>query len=310
MSQEFEDAVVIRGLEVRMPQRDRPYAESVPVVRELDLTVPAGQVTAIVGANGAGKTTTLRVVTGALAATAGAVEVLGRSLGPARIRPPQGAASMPDVSAYPRRWTPHQVAQLRGRVVPGFDSGRFFELLTNFRVPLGQEVHRLSQGQATQLGLAAALAQDPELLILDEPFAQLDPLARTELVDVLRDVMAREGRTLLLATHDLDGMERFVDQLVVVAQGRDVLSGDLESLREEFLLGEQDQSHGPDIPAPGGAFIGATTLGTITRALVHVDDAVGLPPTVSLRRPDVSEIVTHLLRAARADASHSRRAAR
>ena len=297
MTHSGEHAVVVRDLEVRLPGTDRPYAASLPVVRELDLTAPTGQVTALVGANGAGKTTTLRAVTGALPFTSGTVEVLGAALGPARLRPPHGLASVPEVSAYPRRWTAMHVAQLRARLVPGFDARGFEELLTRFRVPPGRELGRLSRGQATQLGLAAALAQDPQLLVLDELFAHLDPLARTELVDTLREVVARENRTLLLATHDLEGMDRFVDQLVVIAQGRDVVSGDVETLREEYLLLEQGQ--GASRPVPGGLLIGATTVGAATRALVHIDDAVGLPTDVSLRRPDVSEIVTHLMRAAR-----------
>lgn len=310
MSPSPSNAVAVRDLEVRLPSGGRPYTEPLPIIRGLDLTVPAGQVTALVGVNGAGKTTTLRTVTGALAVDAGTVEVLGTALGPARVRPPLGVASMPDISAYPQRWTPQHVARLRRRVVPGFDSVRFEELLTAFGVPHQRELRRLSRGQSTQLGLAAALAQDPQLLILDEPFAHLDPLARTELTEVLRDFMAHEERTLLLATHDLDGMDRFVDQLVVIAHGRDILSGEVESLREEFLLCELDLTDvdRPDLDqGPGQPFIGATSTGTGTRALISADDAVGLPTSASLSRPDVSEIVTHVLRAARADAPSHRR---
>lgn len=312
MNEYRNNAVTVRGLEVRVPPGERPYAEPLPVVRGLDLTVPVGQVTAMVGANGAGKTTTLRAITGAHPFSAGSIEVLGTALGSARVRPPHGAASLPGLSAHPRRWTARHVARLRQEAIPGFDAARFEELLTAFRVPHGRELRRLSQGQTTQLGLAAALAQDPQLLILDEPFAHLDPLARTELVDVLREYMSHEERTLLLATHDLDGMERFADHLVVVAQGVDVLSGDIESLREEFLLCELERSELAPEAAQEAAhsLVGATTTGTGTRALIAVDDAVGLPTTASLRRPDVSEIVTHLLCAARDGAATPRRTAR
>lgn len=304
MNHSSDHAMVVSGLEVHLPGGDSPYAASLAAVRGLELTVPTGQVTALVGANGAGKTTTLRAATGALPFTSGTVEVLGAALGPARVRPPQGLASVPDVSAYPRRWTADQVAQLRARLVPGFDARRFEGLLTRFGVPPGRELGRLSRGQAAQLGLAAALAQDPQLLVLDEPFAHLDPLACTELVDTLREDRARQDRTLLLATHDLEGMDRFVDQLVVIAQGRDVLSGDVESLREEFVLLEQGQGRarlGPEL------LIGPATVGTATRALVHVEDAAGLPTDASLRRPDMSEVITHLMRAARTGAPRTRR---
>ena len=307
MNENRADAVVVRGLEVRVPSTAKPYAAPLPVVRGLDLTVPSGQVTVMVGANGAGKTTTLRAITGAHPFSSGSVEVLGTALGTARVRPPQGMTSLPGLSAYPRRWTARHIARIRQDAIPGFDTAWFEELLTSFGVPHEQEVGRLSKGQATQLGLAAALAQDPRLLILDEPFAHLDPLARTELVDVLRCFMAGEDRALLLATHDLEGMERFADHLVVISQGIDVLSGDVESLREEYVLCELESAA---MTEPGGSLVGPTTTGAGTSALVAVEDAVGLPTTASLRRPDVSEIVTHLLRAAREDTAAPRRTAR
>ncbi|AXK44382.1 ATP-binding cassette domain-containing protein [Brachybacterium saurashtrense] len=307
MSENRSHAVIVRGLEVRVPSAAKPFAGPLPVVRGLDLTVPTGQVTVMVGANGAGKTTTLRAVTGAHPFSAGSIEVLGTALGPARVRPPQGVASLPGISAHPRRWTSRHIARMRKDAVPGFDVTWFEELLTAFGIPREQEVNRLSQGQATQLGLASALAQDPRLLILDEPFAHLDPLARTELVDVLRCFMAGEDRTLLIATHDLEGMERFADQLVMVSRGVDVVSGDVESLRDEFLLCAIDSEVTTELEA---SLVGPTTTGAGTSALVAVDDAVGLPTTATLRRPDVSEIVTHLLRAARDDAAAERRTAR
>ena len=307
MNENRADAVVVRGLEVRVPSTAKPYAAPLPVLRGLDLTVPSGQVTVMVGANGAGKTTTLRTVAGVHPFSAGTLEVLGTTMGPARVRPPQGVASLPSISALPRRWTSRHIARMRRGALPGFDAAWFEELLTSFGVPLEQEVGRLSKGQATQLGLAAALAQDPRLLILDEPLAHLDPLARTELVDVLRCFMAGEDRTLLLATHDLEGMERFADHLVVISHGIDVLSGDVESLREEYVLCELESAA---MTEPGGSLVGPTTTGAGTSALVAVEDAVGLPTTASLRRPDVSEIVTHLLRAAREDTAAPRRTAR
>jgi len=304
MNDHRDDAVTVCGLEVRVHSGDRPYAEALPAVRGLDLTVPTGRVTAMVGANGAGKTTALRAITGALPFSAGSLEVVGTALGPARVRPPEGVASVPDIAAHPRHWTARHLARLRDEALPVFATARFEELLTAFGLPHDRELRSLSRGQAAQLGLAAALAQDPRLLVLDEPFAHLDPLARTDMIDVLREYMSREDRTLLLATHDLEGMERFADYLVVLDRGVDVLSGDIESLREEFLLCELENLHA----AP--ALVGATSTGLGTRALIAVDDAVGLPPTASLRRPDVSEIVTHLLRAARDGAATPRRTAR
>ncbi|MGO2310562.1 ABC transporter ATP-binding protein [Brachybacterium tyrofermentans] len=299
---EPEDAaVVVRDLAVELPSDERPYAAPIQAVRDLSFTVPAGQVTAIVGTNGAGKTTTLRALSGAVPFSDGSIEVLGTSLGPATVGLPDGVAIVPDAPAYPARWTARHVARAYSSTARHFDRARFDAYLVEHRVPAGRSVGGLSRGQLTRLAVAAALAHDPRLLILDEPLARLDPLARTGMVDNLRALMAREDRTILLSTHDLDGMDRFVDHLVVVAHGQNVLEGDVEMLREEFLLLEQDSAGpGMDGDSIASPMIGAVTTGGTTRALVHLEEAAGLPPGADLRRPGVSELVTHWLRAATA----------
>lgn len=312
-------AVDVRGLRVRLPSPAKGYAPPREVVRGLTFAAPAGQVTAVVGTNGAGKTTTLRAVVTALPFSEGSIEVLGTDVGPAGTPLPAGAAHVPDDPVYPEHWTAHDNARIRGRLDPAFDLSVFDAALAAHRVPHHRRRRELSRGQITQTALAAALAQDPRLLILDEPFARLDPLARTELVDELRTFMTGEDRSILLSTHDLEGMERFVDHLVVIADGQEVLTGSIESLREEFLLletadtrqdvGGQDVG-GKDVSIePGSPLIGATSHGGTLRALVHLEEAAGLPPASDLRRPDVHDLVTHWLRAARADEHGARRPA-
>src|SRR5699024_6863181 len=175
-------AVRVRGLSVDLPSLGRPYAAPLHAVRDLSFTAPTGQVIALVGANGAGKTTTLRTLLGAVPHTTGQVEVLGTAMGPADVPAPAGVALVPDAPAYPARWTPQHLARAhlaRETQVDSarFDPARFDARLTAHRIPAARPLHSLSRGQLTQLALAAALARDPQLLILDEPFAHLDPLA-------------------------------------------------------------------------------------------------------------------------------------
>jgi ABC-2 type transport system ATP-binding protein len=289
-------AVRVEDLTVELPSRDRPYAAPLRALQGLDLTVPAGQVTALVGANGAGKTTALRTMIGAIAWSTGRLEVLGTEIGAARVAVPSGVAVVPDTPAYPERWTARRVARAQ-EATGDVDHRRFEDLLTAHRVPVDRPVGTLSRGQLTQLAVAAALARDPRLLILDEPFARLDPLARTDLVDELRALMALGDRTVLLSTHDLEGMDRFIDHLVVIADGRAVLEGDVETLCEEFLLLEEPQEASAERGA-GSPLIGPVATGGTTRALVALDDAAGAAPGTSLRRPTMNELVTHCLRAA------------
>jgi ABC-2 type transport system ATP-binding protein len=269
-------AVRVEDLTVELPSRDRPYAAPLRALQGLDLTVPAGQVTALVGANGAGKTTALRTMIGAIAWSTGRLEVLGTEIGAARVAVPSGVAVVPDTPAYPERWTARRVARAQ-EATGDVDHRRFEDLLTAHRVPVDRPVGTLSRGQLTQLAVAAALARDPRLLILDEPFARLDPLARTDLVDELRALMALGDRTVLLSTHDLEG--------------------DVETLCEEFLLLEEPQEASAERGA-GSPLIGPVATGGTTRALVALDDAAGAAPGTSLRRPTMNELVTHCLRAA------------
>src|SRR5699024_11936100 len=113
----------------------RVCADASPGGPALDLTVPTGRVSAMVDANSAGKTTALRAITGALPFSAGSLEVVGTALGPARVRPPEGMASVPDIAAHPRHWTARHLARLRDEALPVFATARFEELLTAFGLP-------------------------------------------------------------------------------------------------------------------------------------------------------------------------------
>lgn len=169
-------------------------------------------------------------------------------------------------------------------------------------VPAGATVRNLSAGQATHFSLALALAGRPELLILDEPLARLDPLARPEMIDDLRGFMAGgEGeRSIVISTHDLEEMDRFVDHLVVLHEGRVICEGDVEDLLEEHLLATLEE--GALAGAPGllrGVRSGADGAGPGSiEGLVRVEDAAALPPSASIRAPQLREFVAMTLREA------------
>jgi ABC-2 type transport system ATP-binding protein len=199
--------------------------------------IAAGQVAGLVGANGAGKSTLLLLVTGLLEPTEGSVRVL--QLPPGR-RQKEALPRVGFVAQDHPLYSSFRVQELLefGRRLNGvrFDIHVALQRLQDADIPLNRRIGKLSGGQQAQVALALALAKRPELLILDEPVASLDPLARREFLRVLMDAVAADGMAVLLSSHLVSDLERVCDQLIVLAGGRVQLSGPIEDLMNEHQL--------------------------------------------------------------------------
>ncbi len=198
-------------------------------VRGLAVAIPAGRVAALVGPNGAGKTTLLNLVVGLAAPTAGVVTVLGG-------RPPGSRAAL-DGIAFVAQNTPlykglsaadmlHLTANLNRRFDQGYAQARLAEL----GIPLKQRADRLSGGQQAQLALTLALARRPQLLVLDEPMAMLDPLARHDFMATVMTAVADHGVSVVLSSHVLAELERVADYLIVMSAGQVQVAGEVDQL--------------------------------------------------------------------------------
>lgn len=194
----------------------------------LDLRVPRGFVTGMVGANGSGKTTTLRTLLGLIRADAGSIAM-----------PPMGeigvAFDQPFVLPY---WRVREAAEVYAACRPGWDQDWFDPLCRRFGLRADERVKELSRGQGNKLTIGLAMGNHPDLLILDEPTSGLDPAARADLVDLLREHMRREDASLLFSTHITSDLEQFADYLVFVDNGQVVYSGALDELLETFAYVE------------------------------------------------------------------------
>jgi len=196
--------------------------------------VPAGSLTGFVGANGAGKTTTMRVVLGILEPDGGTITWQGVPVDAAFRR---RIGYMPEERGlYPRMRVRGQLvhlARLHGRDAAAARR-RTDELLE--RLDLGEraddQVDALSLGNQQRAQIAAALVHEPDLLLLDEPFSGLDPVAVDRLTELLREVAA-SGVPVLFSSHQLELVERLCDRVVILAAGRVVAAGDVEALRQE-----------------------------------------------------------------------------
>jgi ABC-2 type transport system ATP-binding protein len=200
------------------------------------LEVPVGSVTALVGPNGAGKTTLLRLAVGLMKPTAGTVEVFGRS--------PRGdaAAVLPRVGfvaqEHPlyRSLTIADTLKLGRKLNPSWDDGVANARIERLGLRPGHKVRDLSGGQQSQVALTLALAKRPDFLVLDEPVASLDPLARREFLQTVMEVVAEDGTTVLLSSHIVADLERVCDHIVILAKGHTQLAGPIEEIMASHRL--------------------------------------------------------------------------
>jgi ABC-2 type transport system ATP-binding protein len=198
-------------------------------LRECSLAIPAGHVAALVGPNGAGKSTLLNLAVGLAAPSVGSVTVLGG-------RPAGSSAALSGV-AFVAQDTPlyknlsaadmlHLTRNLNWRFDQAFAEGRLIEL----GIPLERKAGRLSGGQQAQLALTLALARRPRLLVLDEPVAMLDPIARHDFMAMVLTAAADEGVSVLLSSHVLVELERAADYLILLSRGRVQVAGEVDEL--------------------------------------------------------------------------------
>lgn len=218
-------------------------------LRDCTFTIPAGSVVGLVGPNGAGKTTLLALTVGLLAPTEGSIEVLGET---ARAHT---AATLARVSYLAQDhplyggFTVADMFHLGRNMNPAWDQPLAEQRMETLGIPLKRKIKTLSGGQQAQVGLTMALAKRTPLLVLDEPVASLDPIAR---LDFMRDVMAASADTALtviIASHVISELERLCDWLLVLTEGRLQLAGPIDDLRAgHHLLTVPRQTPDADLP--------------------------------------------------------------
>jgi len=198
-------------------------------LRDCTLDIPRGKVTGLVGPNGAGKTTLLSLMVGLLSPTVGTIEVCDG-------RPAENPTQLAKVG-FVAQDTPTYAGlsvadhlRLGAHLNPRWDDAAARRRIARLGLDPGQKAGRLSGGQRAQLALTLGLAKRPELLILDEPVASLDPLARREFLQVLMEAVAEDEISVLLSSHLVSDLERVCDHLIVLVDSQVRVAGDVESL--------------------------------------------------------------------------------
>ena len=255
---------------------------------DCELDIPAGHVTGLVGPNGAGKSTLLNLAAGMLAPTAGTIEVCGGvpGSGPGQLAKVGSVAQ--DTPTYPGL-TVDEHLRLGARLNPGWDDALARARVRRLGLDPGQKAGRLSGGQRAQLALTLGIAKRPELLLLDEPVAALDPLARREFLQDLMESVAEHGLSVVLSSHLVADLERVCDHLVVLVAARVHVAGEVED-----LLATHHRLVGPrrDVATlPGNQHvITASHTDRQSTLLVRTDGPV-LDPAWSVSRINLEDLV-------------------
>jgi ABC-2 type transport system ATP-binding protein len=208
----------------------------VTALSDCDVTVPEGCICALIGPNGAGKTTLLRLLSGLARPTAGQMSVLGGA-------PRQDPAWLAEVGFLAqeiplyRRFTAEEHISIGAHLNRRrWDAALVRDRLKSLNIPLDRAAGSLSGGQRAQLALTLTLAKKPRLVLLDEPVAALDPLARRHFLATMADAVAESGLTVVLSSHLVADMERVVDYLILLSASHVQLSGDIDALLAEHRV--------------------------------------------------------------------------
>jgi ABC-2 type transport system ATP-binding protein len=204
-------------------------------LHDCTLDIPAGHLTALVGPNGAGKTTLMNMLVGLTIPTEGTATLLGD-------QPPGSPTALDDIAFVAqdaplyKNLSVADMLHLTRNLNRSFDRQYARARLAELKIPLKKKSGKLSGGQQAQLALTLALARHPQLLILDEPLAALDPLARQDFLSSVMTAMADEEVSVVLSSHALAELERVADYLVVLAEGEVRLAGEVEDLLAQHRM--------------------------------------------------------------------------
>ena len=272
-------------------------------LRDCTLSVPAGRVVGLVGPNGAGKTTLLQLAAGLLAPTSGAITVLSG-------RPADGPAQLGRVGFVAQDTPVYAGLSVAGHLRmgawlnPAWDGELAERRIRQLGLDPGQRGGSLSGGQRAQLALTLAIAKRPELLVLDEPVASLDPLARREFLQGLMEVVAEHGVSVVLSSHLVADLDRVCDYLLVLAASQVRVAGEVDELLASHHRLSGPRREAGTLPA-GQEVIEESHAGKQSTFLVRTRDPI-LDPAWTVRPVSLEDLVLAYMSQAR-DATRARR---
>lgn len=280
-----EPALEARGLGMRYR---RGWA-----LQDCTFRIPAGRICGLVGPNGAGKTTLLSVAAHVLEPTHGSLSLFGEA--PGSVESGRRTAFLAQDKPLFRRFTVAETLRLGRELNPGWDQRAAEDIVRAGNVPVDAKIGTLSGGQRTRVAIALAFGKRPDLLLLDEPMADLDPVVRHELMGTLLAEAGERGTTVVMSTHVLAELESVCDFLIVVSGGGVRLAGDVDDLMTVHAM-VTGAKEGDGLPAFLGyhTLVEARTSGRQFTALIRPEGPVTGPWEVAA--PNMEELLLAYLR--------------
>lgn len=201
---------------------------------ECSLSVPENRVTALIGPNGAGKSTAFKAILGLVFPEGGRIELFGKTRDQITEKDQGQIGVVLSDSGFCGYLQIRDILPVMARLYPEFEKDAFVKSCAQSRLPLDKKIKDFSTGMKAKLKVLAAISHNPRLLILDEPTAGLDVLARGEVLDMLRDYMIPGGRSILISSHISGDLEGFCDDFYMIDQGKIVMHEDTDVLIDDY----------------------------------------------------------------------------
>mgnify|MGYP002715348927 CR=1 FL=1 len=261
---------------------------------DISFKLPAGYIMGYVGQNGAGKTTTLNLITQLFKKNSGTIRVNGITYDEDPIAYKEAIGYVGDESYFPLTFTVKDVKGIMKDFFRTFDENKFDEIVSEWNLPLTKKVKDYSKGMKVKLMFATIFARDTKLLILDEATSGLDPIVRSEVLDLLQDYIADGERSVLFSTHILNDLEKIADYIFFIDNGKKVLYDSKDEIIENYVMvkgGVDDLNE-----ELAKQLIGITKSQVGFEALLESDKVEYLSRELLVEKASIDHIVLHYIR--------------
>ena len=259
-------------------------------LKNISFSVPYGLCCGFVGPNGAGKTTTFKAMLGMIRKESGEIRLLNKPDGDLSVKEELGV--MLDQPYFQEDWTPLDVENGVKPFYRGWDGSVYRQYLSRFELDPRKKFKELSRGMKMKLAMAVNLSHEAKLLLLDEPTGGLDPVARDEILDIMREYMVKDERTILYSTHITSDLERIADMILYISNGALSFCGEKDELTSKHCV-----VRGGKLPQEKRkSAIGLREHGNGFECLMEIGEIGGLPPDAITERATIDDVIVYMER--------------